>query len=319
MALRKSQGNKKGKQLPKKQPVPQVSPPQSFLDKESWPIWQQLQNKIAALKAARSAKTTLQSTEVHLHRSARESKGHRRAKLRTLANILMTRFAILEAEQQLESTAGKEVEGTLGQATHRDTDDDRSTPITVMSAMPTSGRQETSGEVSWGNTDGRDEPLILPSSGGFPSIHNTSSHFPAWPGPSMVQAPTHDMAISFTAWPWTGSSLTSMPSLSSTLPAWPWPGSDQFNLQPYPAGNTQASGAFSASWPYMSAHLGGWAAPLMQSPAPALVTPAAGVGVWPYPSVLDTGYNTVPLQALPFGDHAMPLGNHLTPVTKKKI
>ena len=44
-------------------------------------------------------------------------------------------------------------------------------------------------------------------------------------------------------------------------------------------------------------------------PAPLRLAP--GVGVWPYPSVPDTGYNSIPLKALPFGDY-------LTPATKEK-
>ena len=53
-------------------------------------------------------------------------------------------------------------------------------------------------------------------------------------------------------------------------------------------------------------------------PYPQLTFPL-GVGVWPYPSVPAMGYNLVPLKVLLFGDHAMPLGDHLTPATKEKI
>ena len=42
-------------------------------------------------------------------------------------------------------------------------------------------------------------------------------------------------------------------------------------------------------------------------------------GVWPYPSVANIGYNTVPLCTLPYGDYSMSLGDHLTPATKEKI
>ena len=118
-----------------------------------------------------------------------------------------------------------------------------------------------------------------------------SSHFTAWPVSSIGQAHTQGMASSFSTWPSAGSSFTSTPGSASALPAWPWLGSGQFNLQPYLAGNPQVSGAPSTSWPYMGAQLGGWAALMVHHPVPAPVTPAAGVGVWPYPSVPDDTYH----------------------------
>ena len=63
MTSHKAQGNRKGKQPAKKRLAPQVSPPQSSSDEESWPVWQQLQEKISALEADREARRALQSTE----------------------------------------------------------------------------------------------------------------------------------------------------------------------------------------------------------------------------------------------------------------
>ena len=63
----------------------------------------------------------------------------------------------------------------------------------------------------------------------------------------------------------------------------------------------------------------GWISPYPQVSFPDPLGVIPGVGAWPYPSVLDTGCNFVPLKALPFGDYSMSLGDHLTPATKEKI
>ena len=78
---------------------------------------------------------------------SRESKGHRRCKLRALTDNLITRFTILEAEQHNESTSGLEAKGSMVQAAHRDIDEDRSTPITLVSSTPALSSQETTGEA----------------------------------------------------------------------------------------------------------------------------------------------------------------------------
>ena len=57
MASRK--GNKKGKQPAKKRVAAQVSPPQSSLDEEAWPSWQQLQEKHLALEGEREAQRVM--------------------------------------------------------------------------------------------------------------------------------------------------------------------------------------------------------------------------------------------------------------------
>ena len=99
MISRKGQGTRKGKQPAKKRPAPQVSPPQSSSDKESWPVWQKLQEKISALEAQREAWQAPQCCETQPRRSARETKGQRKAKLKAMAQYLMDRFIVLEYEQ----------------------------------------------------------------------------------------------------------------------------------------------------------------------------------------------------------------------------
>ena len=100
MALCKGQGNKKGKQPTRKVPVPQVFPPWSSSDKESCPVWEQLQQKISTLKAERLVQQAPQLGKALPHHSAREAKSHHRAKLKDIADDLMSRFTVLEAEQQ---------------------------------------------------------------------------------------------------------------------------------------------------------------------------------------------------------------------------
>ena len=100
------------------------------------------------------AKSTLQSAETQPCWSARDSRGHHRAKHRALTDNLMTRFAVLEAGQQLESTDRMEAEGTSRQAACRVTGDYRSTPITVVSATPSAGRQVTSEGLCWDKSEG---------------------------------------------------------------------------------------------------------------------------------------------------------------------
>ena len=111
MASWKGQGNKKGKQLDKKRPVPQVSPSQSSSNKESWLVWQELQEKISALEAEWLVRQAPQPCEVQPHWSARNAKSQQRAKLKAIANDLMARFAVLETEQQPEGTIRCSVDG----------------------------------------------------------------------------------------------------------------------------------------------------------------------------------------------------------------
>ena len=105
---RKDQGTWKGKQPTKKRPAPQVSPPESSFNEESWPTWQQLQEKCEAKIQVRKAP---QPSKAQVHHSAREAKSHHRAKLRAIADDLMSRFAILETKQQVEGMSRWEADG----------------------------------------------------------------------------------------------------------------------------------------------------------------------------------------------------------------
>ena len=90
MASKKGQGNKKGKQLARKCMTPQLYPPQTSSDEEAWPIWQQLQEKITTLEAKRATSQALPVSAPQRRRSARESRSHGKAKLKDLAEDLLS-------------------------------------------------------------------------------------------------------------------------------------------------------------------------------------------------------------------------------------
>ena len=62
----------------------QQSPVQSSSDEESWAMLRELHAKVASMEAKRFEKRAPSGDEVTPHRSARESKGKRRAELKAL-------------------------------------------------------------------------------------------------------------------------------------------------------------------------------------------------------------------------------------------
>uniref|UniRef100_A0ABM5FIC5 Core-binding (CB) domain-containing protein n=1 Tax=Pogona vitticeps TaxID=103695 RepID=A0ABM5FIC5_9SAUR len=105
MSARKLQGNQKGKQRARKRPVPELSPPQSSSDEEAWPVWQKLQQQVAALERARLARAPPARGGEQPRRSTRNAKGHCRAKLWAIAQDIKSKVAILEAELQSDETS----------------------------------------------------------------------------------------------------------------------------------------------------------------------------------------------------------------------
>ena len=69
------------------------------------------------------------------------------------------------------------------------------------------------------------------------------------------------------------------PDTLPILPAWPWPGSSQGSSPFHTTYDTQGFRAPNTPWPSISTQFMNWV-------TPASLT--ADVGVWPYPSVLDT-------------------------------
>nr|XP_020667984.1 uncharacterized protein LOC110089341 [Pogona vitticeps] len=129
MVPRKGVGTKKGKQPAKRRQVTQVSPPQSSSDEESWPVWQKLQNKIATLEAQTLGKQPSQPGKGQQRRSARESKSHRRARLRVVARKLTQRCASLESAQSMDASARRDQDGATVAAKRRRTKEQQPLPL----------------------------------------------------------------------------------------------------------------------------------------------------------------------------------------------
>ena len=113
--------------------------------------------------------------------------------------------------------------------------------------------------------------------------------------------------------------LANAPGTYTPVPAWPWVGGGHYNHTLYTPYNMQSAGISNNAWPCSSPQFSGWGMPYASFSLPALPNNVANAGVWPYLSVSNMGYNTVPLCALWSGDYSMPLGDHLTPATQEKI
>ena len=112
--------------------------------------------------------------------------------------------------------------------------------------------------------------------------------------------------------------LTPTPDTFKDAITWPWPGIGQIGMSSFTS-HQVAHGIGMQSPQVPSGPPIGWILPYPQVSHPASLGVTPGVSVWPYPSVPDTGYNSVPLKALSFGDYSMPLGDHLTPAIKEKF
>ena len=63
----------------------------------------------------------------------------------------------------------------------------------------------------------------------------------------------------------------------------------------------------------------GWGMPYANPDKTGSASVGKNAGAKQHPSVADTGYNTVPIAALPYVDCSTPLGDHLTLAVKQKI
>ena len=93
------------------------------------------------------------------HLSDKEAKSHRSAKLKATAGDLMSRFAVLEVDQQPDATPRCQADGTTSTPRSRHSDKRRrsSTPATSESAVTVPNKQNKVNEASPEWLYGRDE------------------------------------------------------------------------------------------------------------------------------------------------------------------
>uniref|UniRef100_A0ABM5GIN9 Uncharacterized protein isoform X1 n=1 Tax=Pogona vitticeps TaxID=103695 RepID=A0ABM5GIN9_9SAUR len=112
MPPKKGGGNKKGKAPAKRRPAPQVSPPRSSSDEESWAAIRDLQAKVAILEAKKREKQAPGGGEVTPRRSARDTKGRRRAEMRAMTQELTRRLNAVDSEQEQDGDGWNVDKGT---------------------------------------------------------------------------------------------------------------------------------------------------------------------------------------------------------------
>ena len=99
---------------------------------------------------------------------------------------------------------------------------------------------------------------------------------------------------------------------------WPWAVTAQ-SQAPATSYTTQPLGWPNVYWPSPTQQFCGWSTPYAAPVTPGTSGGGQGKNTGQHPSVPNTGYNTVPITAMPYGDYTMQLGDHLTPAVKEKI
>ena len=181
MAARKGQGTtQRGKQRARKRPVPELSPPQSSSDEESWPIWQKLQQRMDALGGARAGQAPAAQGGRQPRRSTRDARGHRRAKLRALAQDIHNKLAVLEAELQTD-----------------DASEDATAPSerSTETEVPTASESEASSAAARGSNGAPGGGNIVET----PTLQGSG-------GSSSQNITNPDPPLTGGAWPWGGTS-----------------------------------------------------------------------------------------------------------------
>ncbi|XP_078249656.1 uncharacterized protein LOC140704835 [Pogona vitticeps] len=109
----------------------------------------------------------------------------------------------------------------------------------------------------------------------------------------------HNAASQSASWPWLGGLQQPFASPNAcTTPTMAWPG---------------------GFWPPMGPQWFGWGMPVATPLKSASASEGKNSATQPHLVVPDTGYNTVPITAIPYSDYSSPLGDHLTPAVKEKI
>ena len=144
----------------------------------------ELQEKISALEAQTVASQASQPREVKPCRSARETKGQKKAKLKAMVQDLMDRFAALESKQVPDAPTTHDVDMASSTPRSCSTEKGRrsSTPGVSESASAYQEGQDVVEEVCLDNPFLEEEPCRATTSSGESAIA-PGSHMllPAWP------------------------------------------------------------------------------------------------------------------------------------------
>ena len=99
----------------------------------------------------------------------------------------------------------------------------------------------------------------------------------------------------------TSGDLVVAPDTYQNLAAWPWLSSELRGTHYSMVQELQGFGFPANQWPNPGTPFRRVMSPYPQVTSPAPLGATTGVGVWPYPSVPDTGCNSVHLKSLPLG------------------
>ena len=109
---------------------------------------------------------------------AREAKGYCKVNLRAIADDLMSRFAILEAEQKTEGACRHEADGIAATEKGRVTPTMAASGSAAVAVDPQEVVEEASPEYLY---RGEEQSVVLPLSGESAIVPGTPSLISAWP------------------------------------------------------------------------------------------------------------------------------------------
>ena len=155
-------------------------------------IWQQLQEMILALETKRAAQSMAQYSEPQPRQSAMEAKSHRKVKLKTMAENLMSHFTALEDDWQASWPSRKESDASTTTPQHQSEDEECGLQMLEVerSASGLQGQQDEGEGMVSDDQFGREEyetpPPPVPHE--LAKALNTLTTVPAWPWPGSRQS-----------------------------------------------------------------------------------------------------------------------------------
>ena len=260
MGPKKGSGPSKGKAPAKKRPIPHVSPQQSSDDEESLPIWKKLQDKILALEAQRSGKIGSEHG-VAPRRSNRNTEGRRKANLAALAQNLIQRCDALESIQVPEGNVQDAEEG----------------PSSAIK-MPSRAKRGRMVAPEARSSQSELQPVGINSEETGASFLRTGDATNVAGMAAGESASAVDSQPSHAVWPWAITAQSQVPPTSY---------------------NTQPLGWPNICWPSPTQQFCGWSTPAAAPVTPGTSGVEQGKNIGQHPSVPNTGYNTVPITAMP--------------------